>query len=983
MIHKTMSSTANEAAIDDVMGPPLTGFEGVHATTGPSYANRYESGDAASSLSTSASMSVGDTFYGTVSTAGDTDMVKVSLIAGHRYTVSLTGNTLVDPVLQVYDRNGQFVAQNDDYNDGYDSRLSFTPSMTATYYLSASEYSSGTGTYRLQVAEAAPLARLSYDAIAAQLTDVYWGGSSQAYDVSANSGTITYNLSGLSSAGQTLALGALKIWAETVGLNFVATSGSADLSFTNSSAGAFTTASLLYTPTDHADATITSSTVNISTAWLSTNGTGYDSYSFQTYIHEIGHALGLGHAGDYNGSAEYETHATYLNDSWQASIMSYFSQDDNTAIDASYAYVVSPMIADVLAMRALYGVANDLRTGNTVYGYNSNAGGMYQTLFEGITSGGYADAVTLTIVDNGGFDTLDLSGETVRQRVDLRGGQVSDAFGLVGNLSIALGTVIEAVIGGSGGDSFTANATGGTITGNGGNDIVFGGSGKDTVFGGADNDWINGYGGNDSIFGDAGNDTIRGDSGADYLNGGEGANWISAGTGDDRIVTRSGRDTIYGGMNNDTVYGGGGDDKIYGETGNDRLCGEDGNDTIYGGDGWDVIYGGAGNDRIEAEGWSDWVSAEGGRDVVLGGSGKDTIYGGDDDDWINGNSDNDSIFGDAGNDTIRGESGADYLNGGDGRDWISAGTGDDRIVAGAANDTVYGGMNNDTVYGGTGNDWINGETGNDRLCGEDGNDTIYGGDGFDVIYGGAGDDRLDAGGWSDWVSAEGGRDVVLGGSGNDTIYGGDDNDWISASSGNDAVYGDAGQDTIYGGSGNDYLNGGSGADWINAGDGNDRIVAGSWNDTVYGGTGDDTVYGMTGNDWIRGEDGNDRLVGESGNDTIYGGAGDDVLIGGTGRDVMTGDGGADTFIFVAIDESAAGVADQITDFTSGTDHIDLSAFTASWIGTSAFSNTAGQVRFTQSGGVSHLEFDQDGDGRADLVIDFVNDATIANGDLIL
>jgi hypothetical protein len=30
-----------------------------------------------------------------------------------------------------------------------------------------------------------------------------------------------------------------------------------------------------------------------------------DSYSFQTYVHEIGHALGLGHGGPYNGSASY------------------------------------------------------------------------------------------------------------------------------------------------------------------------------------------------------------------------------------------------------------------------------------------------------------------------------------------------------------------------------------------------------------------------------------------------------------------------------------------------------------------------------------------------------------------------------------------------------------------------------------------------------------------------------------------------------
>ena len=41
-----------------------------------------------------------------------------------------------------------------------------------------------------------------------------------------------------------------------------------------------------------------SSFVNVSTDWLEAYGTGVGSYSFQTYVHEIGHALGLGHHKD-------------------------------------------------------------------------------------------------------------------------------------------------------------------------------------------------------------------------------------------------------------------------------------------------------------------------------------------------------------------------------------------------------------------------------------------------------------------------------------------------------------------------------------------------------------------------------------------------------------------------------------------------------------------------------------------------------------
>ena len=70
------------------------------------------------------------------------------------------------------------------------------------------------------------------------------------------------------------------------------------------------------------------------------------------------------------------------------------------------------------------------------------------------------------------------------------------------------------------------------------------------------------------------------------------------------------------------------------------------------------------------------------------------------------------------------------------------------------------------------------------------------------------------------------------------------------------------------------------------------------------------------------------LNGTSGNDILIGNANANTLTGGGGADTLVGGGGSDTFVFKAITDSphGAGNFDTITDFTPGTDHIDLTAF---------------------------------------------------------
>ncbi len=305
------------------------------------------------------------------------------------------------------------------------------------------------------------------------------------------SSTISYNISGLNAAEQFLAQSALNAWHEVANVTFVQTSGAANITFNHSG-------SLTAFENDDAylgTGIITTATIDISADWITTDGgandgkTGIDSYGYQTYIHEIGHALGLGHQGPYNGSAVYATNATYADDTWQYSVMSYFAQDNYSG--SSYRYVVTPQMADILAVDQIYGAATT-RAGNTVYGFHNTAGSIYDFT-------AYSQAPALTIYDSGGSDTLDCSGYSAAQTIDLHAGSFSSVGGLVHNIGIALNATIENAIGGSGNDTLIANDLGCTLTGGAGNDTLIGGAGADRLVCGPGVDVATGGGGADTF----------------------------------------------------------------------------------------------------------------------------------------------------------------------------------------------------------------------------------------------------------------------------------------------------------------------------------------------------------------------------------------------------------------------------------------------------------------------------------------------------
>jgi serralysin len=675
--------------------------------------------------------------------------------------------------------------------------------------------------------------------------------------------------------------------------------------------------------------------------WFANDGT-YDSpvrgdYAYVTVLHEIGHALGLKHPHDTGFLGA--TPLAYDNLSYTVmSYRSYYAMDVTVGYgNGQFGFPQTYMMYDIAALQYLYGADFTYNNGNSLYQWSPATGSMSVDGIVRIAPG--ANVVFMTLWDGGGIDTYDFSAYANALSVSLVPGDwtktadiqlayLGDGHYAIGNIANALlyngdtRSLIENAIGGSGNDQLIGNQAANMLTGGGGSDWLDGGTGADQLIGGTGNDIY--------VVDDAG-DTVT------ELPG-EGTDEIRTGLAVFSLAGLANVENLR--ATSDIAHdfrGNGGNNVLTGAGGPDTFRLQDGGmDTAIGGDGNDFLFFGASLDALDAiDGGAgiDQVAIQGNYNLTLG-SGLVSI---------------ESLIPLPGSDTRFGDSGANFYD--YALTTVDANVGAGQRLTVDANRLRAG---EDFTFNGSA------ET--------DGEFFLIGGGGVDTLTGGAKNDTFLFGennqfGAGDTVNGgSGGTNDQLGLRGNYTIIFG-----ANQLIGIESIALVSSQDTRFGGRGLLFNYN------LTMNDGN--VAAGQLM-TVDGAPLRSNEI-LTFNGSLE-TNGSYRVAGGAAADTITGGAQADILIGRAGGDMLRGGGGNDLFRIDAAGESNAAGRDQILDFASG-DRIDLSRMDANsavagdqafiFIGSAAFGNHAGELRFeNQSGNIWLIQGDTDGNGIADFEV---------------
>ncbi|HEX8586035.1 MAG TPA: M10 family metallopeptidase C-terminal domain-containing protein [Allosphingosinicella sp.] len=654
-------------------------------------------------------------------------------------------------------------------------------------------------------------------------------------------------------------------------------------------------------------------------------------YAYYTFLHEIGHAVGLNHPHD--GEVYGTVSAKY--DNMNYTVMTYRSYE-GMGVEApfhneDFGYPQTYMLLDIAALQFMYGADFTFNGGDTTYTWFPEGGELFVNGTLTLDPG--ANKIFMTVWDGGGIDTYSFYRYFTAVKVDLEPGawtitaaqqraDLGDGRSAIGNIANAwlyqgdTRSLIENVEGGSGDDVLLGNQAANTLRGNVGNDTLDGRTGADMMIGGAGSDtyYIDNIGdvafevtfeedmdrvyvslatytlndsielmtgtgtGSQSLTGNAGNNVIVGNAAfANRLDGGGGADTLQSGFWDDTYLVDNIGDTIVDAGGNDTVLS---SVSYVLREGLERL-------TLTGGN------------RINATG-NQYIN------YLTGNDYENVLDGGGGDDVLEGKGSNDTYIVDsAGDQVIEAEGG-----------------GSDRVIA-SFNYTLGANVENLTLagstYAGTGNALAN---------------AIFGNAAANRIDGGAGVDRLMGGAGGDYYIVDSSGDIIV--EDVNDVAGGPDivEAWVGyilpdgvemlVLQGTAALagHGNGAANSLLGNDGANFLDGKGGADAMAGGMGDDTYIVDDLGDTVSEGSGAglDTVLSsvsfalgfgvenltLTGMAAINGTGNGDANL-------LIGNSGANRLDGGTGNDEMRGAFGDDVYDVRDIGDQVIEAADQGTD----------------------------------------------------------------------
>mgnify|MGYP000920900423 CR=1 FL=1 len=168
-------------------------------------------------IATAGTLAMGGTASGNLQYSGDQDWFKVDLTAGRIYAFDLKGassggGTLADPSLSLIDGAGYYLGFDADSGGGTDARLVYSPLSDGTFYLSAFNSSSATGTYTLTASDLGADDYLANPSTAGSITvggtasgNIQFSGDNDWLGIELTAGrNYVFELKGAASGGGTL-----------------------------------------------------------------------------------------------------------------------------------------------------------------------------------------------------------------------------------------------------------------------------------------------------------------------------------------------------------------------------------------------------------------------------------------------------------------------------------------------------------------------------------------------------------------------------------------------------------------------------------------------------------------------------------------------------------------------------------------------------------------------------------------------------------